>query len=109
MRSLRLAGLTLKAMLTDTPILRAAVIAIMLVPLLYGALSLWAFWDPYGKLDQMPVALVNEDRPVTSTARPSTPDVTSPTSSSTAATSAGISCPPRKPPPVCGSAATTSR
>ena len=40
-------------------------VAILLVPLLYGALYLWAFWDPYGKLDQMPVALVNLDRAVT--------------------------------------------
>ncbi|MDR3687643.1 MAG: YhgE/Pip domain-containing protein, partial [Coriobacteriia bacterium] len=64
MRSLRLAGLTLKSMLTDTPILRAAVVAIILVPLLYGALYLWAFWDPYGKLDEMPVAVVNLDHSV---------------------------------------------
>ncbi len=65
MRSLRLAGLTLKSMLSDTPLARAALIAIVLVPLLYGALYLWAFWDPYGKLDTMPVAVVNLDRPVT--------------------------------------------
>jgi putative membrane protein len=64
MRSLRLAGLTLKSMLTDTPILRAAVVAIILVPLLYGALYLWAFWDPYSKLNQMPVAVVNLDHSV---------------------------------------------
>ena len=29
--------------------------------LLYGALYLWAFWDPTGNLDQLPVALVDAD------------------------------------------------
>ena len=32
---------------------------------MYGALYLWSTWDPYGKLDQVPVAVVNEDVPVT--------------------------------------------
>ena len=40
---------------------RLAVAAMLLVPLLYGALYLWAFWDPTGHLDAMPVALVNAD------------------------------------------------
>ncbi len=40
---------------------RAAVAAMILVPLLYGALYLWAFWDPTGNLDKLPVALVNSD------------------------------------------------
>lgn len=40
---------------------RIAVVAIVLVPLLYGALYLWAFWDPTGNLDKLPVALVNAD------------------------------------------------
>lgn len=40
----------------------AALIAILLLPLLYGALYLWSFWDPYGRIDQLPVALVNEDQ-----------------------------------------------
>jgi putative membrane protein len=64
-RSLRLSLLTLRGLFTDTPIKRAAVIAIVLVPLLYGALYLWAFWDPYGKLNRLPIALVNLDRPAT--------------------------------------------
>lgn len=37
------------------------VIAVMLVPLLYSALFLGAFWDPYAKLDKVPVAIINED------------------------------------------------
>ncbi|MFD9123740.1 YhgE/Pip family protein [Kitasatospora sp. NPDC059571] len=44
---------------------RAAMAALLLLPLLYGALYLWSFWDPYGRLDRLPVALVVEDRPVT--------------------------------------------
>jgi putative membrane protein len=43
---------------------RAAIVVIMLIPLLYGALYLWAFWDPYGQLKRIPVALVNEDQAV---------------------------------------------
>lgn len=37
------------------------VIAIMIIPLLYSALFLGAFWDPYANLDKIPVAIVNED------------------------------------------------
>ncbi|MET0789735.1 MAG: YhgE/Pip domain-containing protein [Cellulomonas sp.] len=40
---------------------RLAVAAMLLVPLLYGALYLWAFWNPTAHLDAMPVALVNAD------------------------------------------------
>src|SRR3954451_6482765 len=40
---------------------RLAVAAMLLVPLLYGALYLWAFWNPTGHLDAMPVALVHAD------------------------------------------------
>jgi len=55
---------------TRGPLPRAALAVLILIPLLYGALYLWAFWDPYGRLDQVPVALVNEDRPaVTSDGR----------------------------------------
>ncbi|MEV8542284.1 YhgE/Pip domain-containing protein [Streptomyces sp. NPDC051572] len=41
---------------------RAALVALLLLPLLYGALYLWSFWDPYGRLDRIPVALVNDDK-----------------------------------------------
>ncbi|WP_159808604.1 YhgE/Pip family protein [Cellulomonas citrea] len=40
---------------------KAAIAALILIPLLYGALYLWAFWDPTGRLDRLPVALVNSD------------------------------------------------
>lgn len=41
---------------------RAATVVLMLLPLVYGALYLWAFQDPFGNVDKMPVALVNNDR-----------------------------------------------
>ncbi|NUT40112.1 MAG: YhgE/Pip domain-containing protein [Thermoactinospora sp.] len=47
------------------PLQRAGLAFLLLVPLLYGAIYLWSNWDPYGKIDQVPVAVVNEDKPVT--------------------------------------------
>jgi putative membrane protein len=44
---------------------RVALVAILVLPLLYGALYLWSFWDPYGRLDRIPVALVNADKGAT--------------------------------------------
>ncbi len=41
---------------------RVAIVVLMLLPLVYGALYLWAFWDPFGHVNKMPVALVNSDR-----------------------------------------------
>lgn len=41
---------------------RAAIVVMMLLPLVYGALYLWAFWDPFGHVNKMPVALVNTDK-----------------------------------------------
>ena len=40
---------------------------ILLSTALYGALYLAAFWDPYGRLDHVPAALVMEDRAATAT------------------------------------------
>jgi putative membrane protein len=40
---------------------RLALITIILLPLLYGAMYLWAFWNPFAAVDKVPVALVNED------------------------------------------------
>lgn len=45
----------------------AALVVLCVVPLLYGALYLYAFWDPYGRLNHIPAALVVEDRPATAT------------------------------------------
>jgi len=43
----------------------AGLLFLLIVPTLYGSLYLWSNWDPYGEADQLPVAVVNEDRPVT--------------------------------------------
>ncbi|HYS39339.1 MAG TPA: YhgE/Pip domain-containing protein [Pseudonocardiaceae bacterium] len=48
-----------------TPLQRLALVFVVLVPLLYGGLYLWSNWDPYGKLNQIPVAVVNDDKAVT--------------------------------------------
>lgn len=42
-----------------------ALIAIMTIPTIYTTLFLGSMWDPYGKVDNLPVAVVNNDTPVT--------------------------------------------
>jgi putative membrane protein len=37
------------------------VIAILFIPVLYAGMFLWAFWDPYVHLSDLPVAIVNQD------------------------------------------------
>jgi putative membrane protein len=61
MRTARLALLELRRVLSVRKI-RLAISVVALVPLLYGGLYLWAFWDPYSRLDQLPVAIVNLDQ-----------------------------------------------
>lgn len=46
------------------PIPKIALVFVALVPLIYGAIYLAANWDPYGRLVDLPVAVVNQDRPV---------------------------------------------
>lgn len=38
------------------------IIAVAMIPLLYSFMFLWAFWDPYAKLNELPVAVVNNDK-----------------------------------------------
>ncbi|MFJ7154763.1 YhgE/Pip family protein [Streptomyces sp. NPDC101118] len=64
MRSPKLAALELKRF-GRGKLPRAALVALLLLPLLYGALYLCSFWDPYSRLDKLPVALVNEDKGAT--------------------------------------------
>ena len=40
------------------------VIAIIVIPIIYAGLFLKSMWDPYGSVDSLPVAVVNEDKPV---------------------------------------------
>jgi len=64
MRSPRLAALELRRFGRGR-LPRAAMAAMLLLPLLYGALYLWSFWDPYKHLDKVPVAVVNADKGAT--------------------------------------------
>lgn len=41
--------------------LLVAIVAVIMVPILYAGMFLWAFWDPYDHLEDVPVAIVNED------------------------------------------------
>lgn len=50
------------ARLVATPLARLALVALMLVPVLYGGLYLWANRDPYASLDRVPAAIVVLDR-----------------------------------------------
>ena len=47
---------------TASTAIKVAMIAISVIPLLYGALYLFAFLDPYEQLNTVPVAVVNEDK-----------------------------------------------
>ncbi len=60
MRSPRLAALELRRF-GRGKLPRLGLVALMLIPLLYGALYLCSFWDPYSRLDKIPVAIVNND------------------------------------------------
>ncbi|GAA4614586.1 YhgE/Pip domain-containing protein [Saccharopolyspora hordei] len=60
MTSLRLAATELRR-LTSGKLPKLALLAVTLVPLLYGAMYIYANWDPYGKLDSVPAAVVIDD------------------------------------------------
>ncbi|MEV8377308.1 YhgE/Pip domain-containing protein [Kribbella sp. NPDC056861] len=60
MTSIRMAMSELRR-LTAGRLPKLAVIAMILVPTLYGGLYLYANHDPYGRLDQVPTAVVVED------------------------------------------------
>src|SRR5699024_11139400 len=54
----------LKAMIKNKVIMAGLVVALF-IPTLYSATFLWAFWDPYNYTENLKVAVVNEDEPVT--------------------------------------------
>lgn len=47
--------------LFSKPLLLGTMIVMMFIPIIYGGFFLGSSWDPYGKTDQLPVAVVNED------------------------------------------------
>lgn len=57
----RLSHKEIREDLLSTRFIRLAIVVVSIIPLLYGVLYLWAFWDPYSRLENMPVAVVNED------------------------------------------------
>lgn len=50
--------------LLKNPLLILVIVAIITIPTIYTTLFLGSMWDPYGKLDKLPVAVVNEDKEV---------------------------------------------
>ncbi|CAM3645928.1 YhgE/Pip domain-containing protein [Cohnella lubricantis] len=48
--------------LTSNKMTMVSMVGLMVIPLLYSGMLIGAFWDPYGKLDKLPVAVVNEDK-----------------------------------------------
>ncbi|MEV4733243.1 YhgE/Pip domain-containing protein [Saccharopolyspora sp. NPDC049426] len=60
MTTFRLAATELRR-LTSGKLPKLALLAVTLVPLLYGAMYIYANWDPYGKLDSVPAAVVIDD------------------------------------------------
>ena len=50
--------------LLKNKMLVVVVIAIIVIPVIYAGLFLKSMWDPYGNLDQLPVAVVNKDKAV---------------------------------------------
>ncbi|KOY13001.1 YhgE/Pip domain-containing protein [Paenibacillus xylanivorans] len=41
------------------------ILVVLFIPVLYSGLFLNAFWDPYGKMNELPVAVVNKDQGAT--------------------------------------------
>ncbi|QWT24778.1 YhgE/Pip domain-containing protein [Subtercola sp. PAMC28395] len=56
--------------LTASGLARLALVALMLVPVIYAGLYLWANSDPYGNIKNIPVALVIEDTGATLNDKP---------------------------------------
>ncbi|RLP75356.1 YhgE/Pip domain-containing protein [Mycetocola tolaasinivorans] len=44
---------------------KISLVVLLFIPLIYGALYLWAFWAPTDEMKNLPVAIVNEDRGAT--------------------------------------------
>jgi putative membrane protein len=63
-KTIRLALLELRRF--RGPLLRLVPLGLALIPLVSASVYLWSAWDPFGRTDRIPVAVVNQDRPVTS-------------------------------------------
>ncbi|WP_339836032.1 YhgE/Pip domain-containing protein [Paenibacillus sp. FSL R7-0272] len=61
MKSFRVFGQDLKSAFKK-PKVFIPILVVLFIPVLYSGLFLNAFWDPYGKMNELPVAVVNTDR-----------------------------------------------
>jgi putative membrane protein len=50
----------LKSILNNRKLL-IPILAVLFIPILYSGMFLWAFWDPYEQLSDLPVAVINND------------------------------------------------
>ncbi|PEC20137.1 YhgE/Pip domain-containing protein [Bacillus cereus] len=69
MRGLKLLGKEFATIIKSKKIL-IPIIAVLFIPVLYAGMFLWAFWDPYDQLDDLPVAIVNLDEGVVYNGKP---------------------------------------
>ncbi|MFD2662308.1 YhgE/Pip domain-containing protein, partial [Paenibacillus thailandensis] len=60
MQALKSFGSEMRAILKNKKML-VSFIGILLIPIMYSGMLIGAFWDPYGQLSKLPVAVVNED------------------------------------------------
>lgn len=60
MQGMRLFGQELLDIVKNKKVL-ISVIGILFIPIMYSGMLVGAFWDPYGKTSDLPVAIVNED------------------------------------------------
>ena len=51
----------IKAIKKQKWFLALVISVLLLIPTIYSFVFLSAYWDPYGRMDKVPVALVNED------------------------------------------------
>ncbi|WP_256204468.1 YhgE/Pip domain-containing protein [Planococcus faecalis] len=49
--------------LFSKPLLLGTMVVMMFIPIIYSGFFLGSSWDPYGKTERLPVAVVNEDVP----------------------------------------------
>ncbi len=60
-KTVKLAGYEFRRFKGPWPVI--GLLFVLLIPTIYAGLYLWSNWDPYGKRDQVPVAVVNLDQP----------------------------------------------
>lgn len=60
MQGIRLFGQELLDIVRNKKVL-ISVIGILFIPIMYSGMLVGAFWDPYGRTSELPVAVVNED------------------------------------------------